>query len=131
MSRNVFEQDLEDQAGNRIEIAGKCVTSQSQRFQRNRASTGKWIDDQRRFFSTCLRRAFGRQVCGFDEPTRDFKVDAVRRSIPVRKITDELEERLAEGLIGLLDRADHLRQQVARLLLELIRTVFIARIRQK
>ena len=55
MPWDVFKYYLEDQAGNRVEIARKRLAAEPQRLQWNRATAGKRIDNERRFFGiTCL-----------------------------------------------------------------------------
>ena len=43
---DVFEDDLVQQNGDRVEVAGKCIRTYAQRFKRNGAAAGEWVHDE-------------------------------------------------------------------------------------
>ena len=49
LSRNVFQQYFEYKTSDRIEIAREGLAPKSQRFEWNRTTTRKWINDERCF----------------------------------------------------------------------------------
>ena len=50
VARDVFEQRLENEAGDGIEVAGKGFATESQGFQRDGAAARERVDDYRCFF---------------------------------------------------------------------------------
>jgi len=43
---NILQQRLENQARDRVNVTGECIAAEAQRFQRNRPTPGKRINDK-------------------------------------------------------------------------------------
>jgi len=97
MAWDILEHNLENEAGHRIEVAGKCLAAKPQCFQWNRTSSCEWVHDQGGFIPDL---PVGRQMGGLDQGAGRRKVAYVRRIVPVGEVSDEAEERFAQALVG-------------------------------
>ncbi len=78
---DVLQHDLEDQAGNRVQVAGKGLAAEPQGFQGNRAAAGEGVHHQRRLVT--MRR--------LDQFPRGLNPVLVVSHVPVGKLGDEVE----------------------------------------
>jgi hypothetical protein len=120
MSRNVFEQDFQYEACDRVQVARERVAAQPERLKRNGATTRKRIDNERRLICVgCLK-----------QPTPDFQVPWIGGKVPTRKIADEPEQRLLKVRIMWPRFALDCGEQYSRFVFEVARAALVARVGQ-
>ncbi|TSE34581.1 hypothetical protein Tfont_02610 [Tepidimonas fonticaldi] len=90
--RDVFEDDLVEQDGNRVEVAGEGIGPHAQGLQRNRSASSKGIYDQR---PRAGRTAQG-LVRGLSEGAAGVQVFLDLGVVPVGEVCDEVEQRMAQ-----------------------------------
>ena len=89
---DVFEDDLVEQHGHGVEVAGKGVRAHAQGFERNGAAAGKRVDDER----PRAGRAAQRLVRGLRERAAGVEVFRDGGVVPVGEVGDEVEQREPE-----------------------------------
>src|SRR5207248_2502846 len=89
VARDVFEQRLEDQARNGIEIAGKCFAAEAQSFKWNGTAARKWVGNDGGFV----------RVRGFDKAASNFQVSGARGVVPIGKLRNEIKEHLPQDFV--------------------------------
>ena len=90
MAGDVLKQCPENETGDWVEIAGKGITVEAQRFKGDSATTGKGIHHQRRFT----------WMGGIDEGTACIEIGRYRRVVPDSEVGDEAHQRAAQATIG-------------------------------
>ena len=118
MTRDVRQQHLENETGDRVQIGGEGVAAEAQRFERNGTAARERIDHQRRVVT-----AVGRP----HQVPAHLQVGLVGGHVPVGERADEPEQRRSE--IGVrLRRLPDGTQELACLPLEFLRAVRVARV---
>jgi hypothetical protein len=84
-ARDVLQENLENQAGNWIQVAGEGFASDPQRFERYGATPGERVYYEGRFLP----------MRGSHQAAADLQVSAVSCGVPVREAPDECQQRLA------------------------------------
>ena len=93
---DVFEDDLVEQDGHGVEVAGKGVRAHAQGFERDGAAAGKRVHDQR----AGAGRAAQRLVRGLGERAAGVQVFLDGGVVPVGEVGDEIEEGLRSSTLS-------------------------------
>src|SRR5207302_8828422 len=75
-----------------VEVAGECVRTHAQRFERNGAAAGERVRDKRAGAVPAAERL----VSGLSESAARLKVFADGGVVPVGEVGDEVQQRLAQ-----------------------------------
>ncbi len=121
MTRDVLQHHLEDQAGDRVEVAGERIAAKAQGFEWNRAAAGKGVDHERRLATV------GRSYKG----TTGLEIGRLGGVVPIGEVADELEQALAEIRVRWALVTSDMGEQWPCCLLEGSRAVFVAGIWQE
>ena len=62
MARDAIKHYLEDQAGNRVEVAGEGLAAEPQRLERDGATASEWVHDQGRLLQMSSASTSARPV---------------------------------------------------------------------
>lgn len=90
--RDVLQHNLVEEHGDWVQVGRERICPNPKRLQRDRATTGEWIDDER----TRSRLAAKRLVRCLHECAGGFQIVLIRRVVPIRKVSDEIEQRCAQ-----------------------------------
>ena len=92
---DVFEDDLVEQHGHGVEVAGEGVGTHAQGFERDGAAAGKRVHDKR----PGAGRAAERFVRGLGESAAGVEVVGDGGVVPVGEVGDEVEQRAAQTVV--------------------------------
>ena len=124
---NVLKQHLEDQAGDRIQVAGKGLAAQSQRLQGDRPAAGEWVYHQWRFFPPPPST-----VRGLHKSAAHAEIVGMGGQVPIGEVRDEAQQCASQAhIVRPRIAVRNRRKQPACLRLERLRAVSVARIRPK
>jgi len=90
MAWDILQQDFKNETCNRVEIACESFAPQPQCFRLNRSATGRRVNNQRRLFGMGCT----------DQGTCRGEESVICGIVPVGKISDEGQNRLAQTFIG-------------------------------